>query len=254
MQQTNENTQNTGYQMPQGATKFCKNCKKVIAGQAVICPFCGKKQSGGNGKWIALGIVVFIFFISVIGIIGGSGEGNEENEGNPTEITQGQDAEKEEVENTEESEEAKEEQEKQKEEAEKEEGDNSLSVGSTFEKKGLKITVNNADLDFKDYSDEYGFYTPADGMKYIMVSFTFENTGKSDAYVSIYDFDCYADNTSCEQAYLPDDSDFINTNLSPGRNITFQTYYSVPVGATEIELEYETSIWTGEKAVIKLNN
>lgn len=127
-----------------------------------------------------------------------------------------------------------------------------LKIGSSFEKSGLRITINDASLDFSDYSDEYGFYTPADGMKYIMVSFTFENTGSSDAYVSIYDFDCYADNTACEQAYLPDGSDFINTNLSSGRNISFKTYYSVPVDAKSIELEYETNIWTGEKAIIKL--
>lgn len=125
-------------------------------------------------------------------------------------------------------------------------------MGSSFEKSGLKITVNEANLDYHDYSDDYGMYTPADGMRYVMVSFMFENGGNSDAYVSIYDFDCYADNTSCEQAYLPDDSDFMNTNLSPGRNISFKTYYSVPINATTIELEYETSIWTGEKAVIKL--
>lgn len=95
-------------------------------------------------------------------------------------------------------------------------------------------------------------YAPAEGKCYIMASFTFENTGERDAYVSIYDFSCYADNTSCEQKYLPDDSDFINDNLSPGRNVSFQTYYEVPMDAQEIELEYETNIWTNEKAIIKL--
>ena len=89
-------------------------------------------------------------------------------------------------------------------------------------------------------------------MKYISVSFTFENTGKSDEYVSIYDFDCYADNSSCEQQFLPDDSDFINTNLSSGRNISFRTYYAVPIDSQSIELEYETSVWAGKKAIIKL--
>lgn len=134
----------------------------------------------------------------------------------------------------------------------KQEKGNEVEVGGTFEKDGLKITINNADIEFTDYNDEYSVYAPADGMKYIMVSFTFENTGNSDQYVSIYDFDCYADNTACEQAYLPDESDFINANLSPGRNISFQTYYSVPVDAQSIELEYETNIWTGEKAIIKI--
>lgn len=129
---------------------------------------------------------------------------------------------------------------------------NVLKVGSSFEKGGLKITVNDADIEFTDYEDEYGWYKPQDGMKYIMASFTFENSGKSDAYVSIYDFKCYADNTTCEQAYLLDDNKFVNTNLSPGRNISFKTYYQVPVNANSIELEYETNIWTNKKAIIKL--
>ena len=129
---------------------------------------------------------------------------------------------------------------------------NVLTVGSSFEKSGLKITVNEASTDFQDYENEYGWNAPTDGMKYIMVSFTFENTGDSDEYVSIYDFDCYADNTTMEQVYSLDDSDFINTNLSPGRNISFKTYYEVPVSAQSIELEYETNAWTGKKVVIKL--
>lgn len=127
-----------------------------------------------------------------------------------------------------------------------------LTIGSSFESGGLKISIDSADLNFSDFDNSYGLYDLPSGMKYISVSFTFENTGKSDEYVSIYDFDCYADNSSCEQQFLPDDSDFINTNLSSGRNISFRTYYAVPIDSQSIELEYETSVWTGKKAIIKL--
>lgn len=127
-----------------------------------------------------------------------------------------------------------------------------LTIGSSFESGGLKISIDSADLNFSDFDNSYGLYDLPSGMKYISVSFTFENTGKSDEYVSIYDFDCYADNSSCEQQFLPDDSDFINTNLSSGRNISFRTYYAVPIDSQSIELEYETSMWTGKKAIIKL--
>ena len=86
-----------------------------------------------------------------------------------------------------------------------------------------------------------------------MVSFTYDNQSKSDKYASIYDFNCYADGTACEQVYLPDESDFINTNLSTNRNVSFRTYYEVPVNAEKIELEYETNMWTGNKVLIELN-
>ena len=116
----------------------------------------------------------------------------------------------------------------------------------------LKITINSKDLNYDTYDDPYNWYLPNDGMKYIMVSFTFENTGKYDEYVSIYDFDCYADNVLCEQAFLPDDSDFINTNLSSGRMISFQTYYQVPIDSVSIELEYGTNSWLNDKEVITI--
>ena len=131
-------------------------------------------------------------------------------------------------------------------------GSNVITVGGSFETDNLKITLNNASTDFHDYNNEYDMNTPTDGMKYVMASFTFENIGNSDAYASIYDFSCYADNQTCEEQYGLDDSDFMNTNLSPGRNVSFNVYFAVPVNAQSIELEYTTDAWTGEKAIIKL--
>lgn len=127
-----------------------------------------------------------------------------------------------------------------------------ITVGSTFERDGLQITVNNADTNFQNYEDEYGYYTPSSGMKYVMASFTFTNTSKTDKYVSIYDFDCYADNQTCEQKYGLDNSDFINTNLSAGRTVSFNTYYEVPINANSIELEYTLNVWTDKKMKIIL--
>lgn len=127
-----------------------------------------------------------------------------------------------------------------------------VEAGGSFETDSLRVTINEADVDFTDYEDEYGWHTPEEGMKYVMVSFTFENIGDSDQYVSLYDFDCYADNTTCEQVYGLDDNDFVNTNLSSGRNVSFKTYYSVPVDCESIELEYETNIWSNEKVIIKI--
>lgn len=122
--------------------------------------------------------------------------------------------------------------------------------GSTFTAGDLKITVDKVSKNFTDYEDEFGFYTPQDGNKYVMAEFTFENTGDSDAFVSAYDFTCYADNTNCEQSFLFDDEDFSSVNLSPGRNVSFKVYFEVPENAKNIELEYETDMWTGEKETI----
>ena len=55
------------------------------------------------------------------------------------------------------------------------ESDNVVMVGGSFEKDGLKGTVNDADTDFTDYDDPYGFYKPGDGKKYVKADFSFEN-------------------------------------------------------------------------------
>ena len=115
----------------------------------------------------------------------------------------------------------------------------------------LKISVNSADTEFTDYEDEYGWYELEDGMKYVSVSFTCQNDSDSDKYVSIYDYDCYADGTLCEQTYHFG-NDFINANLSSGRNVSFDVFFIVPSDAEEIELEYTENIWTDEKIIIKL--
>lgn len=130
--------------------------------------------------------------------------------------------------------------------------DTIISVGSVITTDKFKITVTDVSLNYTDYEDEYGWYTPKEGMKYIMVSFKFENIDDESQYVSIYDFDCYADGTLCEQNFYVDTGDFINTNLSPDRNVSFMVCFDVPTNATEIELEYEVNMWTEEKIILKL--
>lgn len=130
--------------------------------------------------------------------------------------------------------------------------DGVVNIGGSFELDGLKVTVNNANVQFTEYEDEYGWYSLEEGLKYIKVSFTYENIGDSEKYVSIYDYDCYADGTLCEQTYSFG-GDFINANISSGRNVSFDTYYIVPVNAQSIELEYKELIsFEDNKIIIKV--
>lgn len=234
-------------------TKKCKYCQSDIPKKAKVCPNCRKKQSG-KGKIIAIVIIVIVIIgiascASCTSSLVKSLDDDDVKVTTPAENqSDDESANTEQTENTDQSDDS----EQQADDKKDESTDDKLTVGSTIEKNGLKITINDASTDFTDYEDEYGFNTPSDGMKYVMASFTFENTGSSDEYVSIYDFKCYADNTECEQVYSLDDSGFINTNLSSGRNVSFKTYYSVPVDAQTIELEYETNMWTGKKVVITL--
>lgn len=127
-----------------------------------------------------------------------------------------------------------------------------ISPGYSFDANGLEVTITNFDLNFTDYKDEYGWYAPEDGMKYIMIEVDYKNNSDSDKYVSIYDFQCYADDQDCEQEYGVVDNSSLNANISSGRKASYQIAFIVPEDAQNIELEYETSIWTGNKEIIKL--
>ena len=124
----------------------------------------------------------------------------------------------------------------------------SVKVGESFENDGLKVTAKKAEFGY----DGGEYFTPKDGCEYVAVDFTCENIAeKGDKYVSVSDCECYADNSACEQQYIGN-SDFVNTNLSPGKNVSFTTYYEVPKDAKKVILEYSASFWTDKKITINL--
>lgn len=216
----------TGMMQPNVPTKKYKHCQSDIPAKAKVCPICNRKQSAPLGCIISL-VIVGIIIIPVIA--DSNGKSNKKNGATVVKKGSGN------TQNTEDGADAE-----------------TIEVGDTFECKGLRITAESVNNDYKVAKDEFGLYKAGEGNKYIAVSFTFENVDDSDKYVSIYDFDCYADNNSCEQKYLPDDNDFLNTNLSSGRKVSFTTYYEVPADSKDIELEYSADFWTDEKVKIKV--
>ena len=218
--------------MSKRKTKVCKYCKEEIDAKAKVCPHCRKKQ-GGKVKWIIIAIIV-------LAILGSAMGGNDEDSDNTSSNTTSTTAAKKET-----SEKSTAKKEKK---ATTEQKDSTIKVGDSFECGNLKITVNSLEED----CDGNSIYTPGDGNEYIKTNFTFENIGKSgDSYVSIYDFQCYADNTACDQIYLGDNT-FVNTNLSTGKNVSFDTYYEIPKDAKKVTLEYDASVWTDKKIIIEL--
>lgn len=234
-------------------TKTCKYCQSEIPKKAKICPSCRKKQKG-KGSIIAT-VIVIILVLGLIGsCFGGSDDSTKVDNSTAKTTTdsssiKSDDKGSDDDSSNDSSDDASTSDEETDDTSSQE---NVVEVGGSFEAKGLKVTINDASIDYQLQDDQFGIYTLDEGLMYIAVSFTFENTGSSDAYVSIYDFDCYANNSSCEQKFVPDGGDFINTNLSSGRNTSFTTFYAVPTDSETIELEYTANIWTNEKVVVKV--
>ena len=116
-------------------------------------------------------------------------------------------------------------------------------VGDIAESSRLKIAY----LYCEEYISDNMFVVPADGNHFISCEFEFENIGTSDEYISVYDFDCYADGLSCNANYLRDDE--LGATLSAGRKTKGTVTFEVPVDAKVIEVEYLTNAWTSNRVV-----
>jgi len=135
------------------------------------------------------------------------------------------------------------------EEGDEDASDNTFKEGDTFKVGNLEITMTKKELGY-EVDDPYGLHELPDGYEYLKCTWTYKNTGESNAYSSVYDFKCYADDKECEQDYFG--TDFINSNLGSGRSLDFETFYKVPKKAKSIELEYTSLLGTGKKAIVKI--
>ena len=114
-------------------------------------------------------------------------------------------------------------------------------VGETLITDDLKVIF----LSSGEYISDSQFLQPADGNKYVYIKLFCENISSSDQYVSCYDFKCYADGYSCDACYSMDDG--LSATLSAGRTTTGTVCFEVPSNASEIEFEFEPSVWTSKK-------
>ena len=121
--------------------------------------------------------------------------------------------------------------------------------GISFDNGKIRITFNNADMYYETYKTKYkdyaDLYEPEYGYRYIELDLTYENISNDEQYVSIYDFDCFADGVLCEQFYGFDDGNFINANIAPGRKVSFKTYFIVPKAKKPVELDFKETSFLG---------
>ena len=117
------------------------------------------------------------------------------------------------------------------------------NVGDVLTTESVKITYVSCD-EYKGYSE---YTKPKDGNTIYKLSFSVENTGTSDRFVSSLDFKCYADNTAADDYIYADD--ILSATVSAGRSAKGSVYFEVPKSAEKVEVEYETDFWTSGKAI-----
>lgn len=203
-------------------TKTCKYCGTEIPYAAKVCPNCRKKLKGGIFGKIIIGVIA----LAVLGAL----FGNDNSESNTSktkkvgEVGTTQSAEKAESIETTAPQKA------------------DYHVGDILMDDEMKIVFMSSG----EYVSNNEFIQPTEGNKFIFIRLAFENTSaKNDKSVSMYSFKCYADGYSAEQRFFDDDA--LSARLSAGRTTSGMLVFEVPENAKEIDIEYETNVFTNEK-------
>jgi len=234
-------------------SKFCPNCGSTgeqsettqqQSPQPVVCPKCGiayqgnfcpngcnsaaapvKKKKGKGGIIAGCIAAVVVFAIVIGGAFGGKSDESKVATAN-TSVSASSAAESKETSSRQ----------------------TVYRVGDVVDANGLKITYKKAEK----WESDNQFIHPADGNMFIRVFFSIQNTSSSDKTIGSFDFDCYADDVKMEDCYYGDDALTSISTISSGRSAEGYIYFEVPQKAKNIDVEYETSWWTNQKALFKV--
>ena len=230
----------------------CRHCGREIAANAKVCPHCGGKNKKPIFKrvwfWILAVIVLFVVVggggsrdagskDKKIGEVSGQASGNETSSSENTDADKNSAAQK-----AESPSDAAADPNAQEASAAEGEIQTVYHVGDILRDGDMDIVYAASG----EYTEENEFMQPSEGMKYIFLKFAFLNTSeKRDSSISFYSFECYADGYSAEAYYGGENG--LSATLSAGRSTEGYIYFEVPVDAQEIEVEYETNVFTDEK-------
>ena len=213
----------------QSLTKQCKFCKSDIPYTAKVCPYCTRKQ-GINKITVALCVIIILGICRTALDKNNTINANENIHENQvtkaaTATAQNESSSAQEI------------------PADKEET-NVFYDGDVFESNKVKIMHMGSG----DYTSDNILIEPADGTKFVYVDLSILNVDDSDLSTGSFDFDCYADDSLCSQAFVTADDQMVSiATVSPNKYLEGKIYFEVPETAKKIEVEYETSFWTEEK-------
>lgn len=116
-----------------------------------------------------------------------------------------------------------------------------FTKGETAQFGTLEVKVNSVQ---RDYKPEGSFYQPEEGKEYIVLNVTVKNTGDEGEYISPYSFSVNEAGIAVENAFVTVDPELESGDLSPGASTTGNVVYEVTKGATDLKLQYKTTVFT----------
>lgn len=196
----------------------------LLAGAAaVVLGILGLRKPGGKGMSIAgiitggLGalwglVVTIIFFVALVAGFSGLGVANEIAKEADKELSQSQ----------------------QQLDAKKEFAKGETAVFDKFE-----VKVNSVQ---RDYVPENSFMGAADSKELIVINYTVKNISDESEYFSSYSFSLNEKGVAGTPSYVTVDSALEGGDISPDASLTGNVVYEVTKGATDLKLQYTTTV------------
>lgn len=190
-------------------TKKCKYCQEEIAKNVKTCPKCGGRF--GLPTFAKVIIIILIVIVCIVGCVSSCTKSVSDSFDETTNSYKDKN------------------------------GKTSFKVNETFENSYIKLTMTEANVDFKDYNK---YATIKSGHKVLVAKFEVENIGENEDYVSYYDFDAYADDTSLDAFYsVNDEYSELSATISKGKKASGYVFFEVPENASKVTIEYKPSAW-----------
>lgn len=217
--------------------KNCKHCGAQIAASAKVCPQCGGKNK--KPIYLRAWFIILVLIIVIGAVAGGSGGSSKKNGTETKQI--GTVSNQPETGSSKASDSDKNTKTAEKTSEPTPEPKTIYEVGDILKDGNMQIVYVSSG----EYQSDNQYSQPKEGHKYVFLEFAFINDGKSDASVSFYSFDAYADGYSADMYYGADDD--LSATLSAGRSTLGRVYFEVPVDANEIEVEYSPNVFLDRK-------
>ena len=123
-----------------------------------------------------------------------------------------------------------------------------FAKGETAVFNNLEVNANSVK---RNFADPDGMFTPANGKEFILVNITVKNIGDEPEHVSDFDFKINEGGVATSTEYLGLDTAFQGGEMSPNASASGDLVFEVTKGASDLKLQYSTSILSIKEGEIK---
>lgn len=131
-----------------------------------------------------------------------------------------------------------------------------FAIGDVVDYKGINIVLESVEKSYGDKDEDFSMFAPEEGKVFIVCNFLVENNTDSDLNISYLYFQAYEDGYTTD-AYIFTDGvgvEDLSGTASPGKKIKGALVYEVSEDFSELELEYEPSLWSNKKVTFLVTN